>query len=241
MVLAWHGAGVKQGIQQRPLAVALGQPNEGLQRGLQEAAVDATTAHWLAKLTPLVMEPESSALRASRPAFSTSVMSPRPWDRLDAVLPEGHEAREEREALDDARVHVGVLVDALGSRHGAQARLPEAGSSVGHGEGRRAASGLGLHDLGPGVLDAGRQGGRGLVRELGEHRGLGLREEGQDGDACVASDDGHRDELGVDAADLRDKLVGADDVEGGDAKQLLGVVLAWRRTITGQSHRNRVS
>lgn len=51
-----------------------------------------------------------------------------------------------------------------------------------------------------------------------------LRDEGHDGDAGVAADDGDGFVLGVGALELGDEAGGADDVEGGDAEDALGVV-----------------
>ena len=61
-------------------------------------------------------------------------------------------------------------------------------------------------------------------REVGSRGASRLGEEGQDGDASMAAD--HRDVhvLEGEALELGDKGVGADDVEGGDSDDLLGVV-----------------
>ena len=123
-----------------------------------------------------------------------------------------------------------------------------------HGQGRRASAVLRLHDLIAAELDAVRQGRDLLVRELQTrdctrgrrvtawpscgkihpHAGKGwgerlqrqrtLRQERQNGDACVAADDGHVDGRGVHAGSIRDELVGAAHIQRRDTKQLPLVV-----------------
>ena len=51
-----------------------------------------------------------------------------------------------------------------------------------------------------------------------------MREEGNDGRAGVATDDGDVLVGGVGALDLGDETGSTDDVEGGDTKEALGVV-----------------
>lgn len=102
---------------------------------------------------------------------------------------------------------------------GAEEGVSHAGTSHGHGESGRAGTVLGLDNLVTTELDAldelsvGAQVG---VRALGEER--------DDGDTGVATDDGDVLVLGVSALDLGDEAGSADDVEGGDTEELLGVV-----------------
>lgn len=58
----------------------------------------------------------------------------------------------------------------------------------------------------------------------GEVRVVGLREEGNDGDAGVATDDGDGLVGGIGVLDLGEKAGGADDVEGGDAEKTFGII-----------------
>ena len=85
---------------------------------------------------------------------------------------------------------------------------------------------LGRHALGELVVDQ-LQDVLDAVDELGVGAQVGvvaLGEEGDDGDAGVAADDGDVLVLGVGALDLGDEAGGADDVEGGDAEEGLWVV-----------------
>ena len=51
-----------------------------------------------------------------------------------------------------------------------------------------------------------------------------LREEGNDGDAGMSTDDGDVLVRGIGALDLGDEAGGSDDVEGCDAEEALGIV-----------------
>lgn len=122
----------------------------------------------------------------------------------------------------DGKVDKGWLNDVLLASSSAENLLSEAETSVGHGEGGRASTILGLDDLITTELDA--------VDERGELVGgdgdgwLGLAEEGDDGLAGVATDDGDGGLLGVlGAGDLGNEGLGTDDVEGGDTEEALGV------------------
>ena len=77
-------------------------------------------------------------------------------------------------------------------------------------------AGLGLEDLCVGVLDATGEGLALLVRE-GEG-GLDLREEGQDGAACMAANDGHADLGGVHLLHVANERAGAHNIERGDSQ-----------------------
>lgn len=56
---------------------------------------------------------------------------------------------------------------------------------------------------------------------------VGLREEGHDGDAGVAADDGDGFVGGIRGVDLCEEARGADDVEGRDAEEAFRVVDAF--------------
>lgn len=122
----------------------------------------------------------------------------------------------------DGEVNKGWLDDVLLAGSGAEDLLSEAESGVGHGEGGGASTVLGLDDLVTTELDAVDEGGELVGGDVGG--GLGLAEEGDDGLAGVAADDGDGGLLGVlGAGDLGDEGLGADDVEGGDTEEALGV------------------
>lgn len=142
-------------------------------------------------------------------------------DFFDAVGAELDLGGEEVDALVlvKGRVDKGGLDDALLALSGAEDGLGHAGAGHGHGEGSGTGTVLGLDDLVTAELDAVDDGIVG-----GEVRVVALGEEGDDGDARVAADDGNVLVLGVGALDLRDEAGGADDVEGGDAEEALGVV-----------------
>ena len=122
----------------------------------------------------------------------------------------------------DGKVDKGWLNDVLLAGSSAEDLLSEAETSVGHREGGRASTVLGLDDLVTTELDAVDERGE-LVGGDGDG-GLGLAEEGHDGLARVATNDGDGGLLGVlGAGDLGNEGLGADDVEGGDTEQALGV------------------
>ena len=100
--------------------------------------------------------------------------------------------------------------------------LGEAEASVGHGEGGGSGTVLGLDDLVATELDAVDES---IELVLGDvDGGLGLAEQRDDGLAGVATNDGD-DGLGRVplASNALDEGLGADNVEGGDTEELLGV------------------
>jgi hypothetical protein len=97
----------------------------------------------------------------------------------------------------------------------------EAVAGIGHGEGGRAGAGLGLHDLVAAEL---RAVGQGRAVGVRQHQTGDLGEEGQNGNAGVAADDGDLYRRGIDVTVRGDKGIGAQDVEGGDAAEFAGVV-----------------
>ena len=140
---------------------------------------------------------------------------------LGAIRPELHLGREIGQVRHGRR-DVGALVNFSLAGETAEARLGHPRGSVRHGERRRTRASLRLHNLGARVLDADGERLELFGGELGA--GVGLGEEGEDGDARVAANDGNVDTVDVEALRLRDEGVGADHVEGGDAEDLLGVV-----------------
>ena len=142
-------------------------------------------------------------------------------DLLDTVGAELDLGGEEVDALVlvEGRLDKGGLSDALLALSGAEEGLGHAGTGHGHGEGGGTGTVLGLDDLVTAELDA--------VDELvvgGKVGVVALGEEGNDGDTGVAADDGDVLVLGVGVLDLGDEAGGADDVEGGDTEEALGVV-----------------
>lgn len=98
--------------------------------------------------------------------------------------------------------------------------IPE--SSVGHGEGSRSSTILGLHDLITTELHALDEIGK-LLSGDGDG-GFGLAEEGHDGLARVATNDGDGEVLGIGLAnDFSDECLSTNDIERGDTEQALGV------------------
>lgn len=142
-------------------------------------------------------------------------------DLLNTVGAELNLGGEEVNALVlvEGRLDKSRLNNALLAVSGAEERVGHAGTSHGHGESGRAGTILGLDDLVTTELDTldklsvGAQVG---VRALGEER--------DDSDTGVATNDGNVLVLGVSALDLGDEAGSANDVEGGDTEELLGVV-----------------
>lgn len=125
-------------------------------------------------------------------------------------------------AGDAGEVDVAGLYKTLGALRGLENLLGKAVPSIGHGESGRPETVLGLDDLITTELDAVY---KGVVLVVWDgDRGGDLAEEGNNGLAGVAADDGDGKLLGVGlAGDLGDKGLGANDVEGGDTEQALGV------------------
>lgn len=122
--------------------------------------------------------------------------------------------------LEEVGLDKGRLNDTLLATNGSlQDRVGEAGASEGHGKSSGASSVLCLDNLVATELDAM---GQGIELFLGEFE-AGLGEQGDDGDARVATDDGNLDILGVLALDFRDEARGTDNVQGGDTVETLGV------------------
>jgi len=146
-------------------------------------------------------------------------------------------------ALNTGEVDECGLGDAALALDGLEEVLGEAVAGVGHGEGCGTGAILGLDDLITTKLDAwekldiccnlGREKrkltvGQGIKLVLRNVDGrLGLAPQGNDGLAGVTTNDGDGSLAGVAlAGDLSDKGLCADNVEGGDTEQLLGVELA---------------
>jgi hypothetical protein len=144
-------------------------------------------------------------------------------DLLCAVRAELDLGGEEVDALVlvQRAVDEGGLDNALLALGGLEQRLGEASTGHGHGEGSGASAVLGLDNLVTAELDAVHELVAGGAVEVGMVR---LGEERDDGDAGVAANNG--DELvgGVGLLDLGDEARSADNVEGGDTEDALGVV-----------------
>lgn len=144
-------------------------------------------------------------------------------DLLHAILAQLDLAGEEIHALVlvQRAVHERRLHHALLSLRGLQQALGEACSRHRHRQSRGPGTVLGLDDLVPAELDAVDEVIEGFAGEVGV---VGLREEGHDGDAGVATDDGDGLVGGIGVLDLGEEAGGADDVEGGDAEKAFGII-----------------
>lgn len=143
-------------------------------------------------------------------------------DLLDTVGAELHVGRKVLDALVlvERRVDESGLDDVLLPLSGLEEGLGEAGTSHGHREGGRTGTVLGLDDFVTTKLDAVDV----LVELLASEVVARLGEEGNDGSAGVATDNGDVLVGRVGVLDLGDEAGGADDVEGGDTEKALGVV-----------------
>jgi hypothetical protein len=143
-------------------------------------------------------------------------------DLLDTVGAELDVGGEVLDALVlvEGRVDEGGLDDVLLALGSLEERLGEAGTSHGHGEGGGTSTVLGLDNLVTTELDALDVAVELLARQVV----AGLGEEGNDGSAGVATDDGDVLGGGVVVLDLGDEAGSADNVEGGDTEEALGVV-----------------
>lgn len=144
-------------------------------------------------------------------------------DLLDTVGAELDAGGEEVDALvlEQRGVDEGGLNDALLALGSTEEGLSEAGTGHGHGEGGGASTVLGLDDLVTTELDAVDQGIAGLAGDGGVAR---LRQQRNNGDTRVTTDNGDLLGGGVGVLDLGDEARGTDNVQGGDTKQTLGVV-----------------
>jgi len=131
--------------------------------------------------------------------------------------------------LDEALGTLRSLEQLLGESDWLSAQVPSVTrvcnlpvASVGHGEGGRAGTILGLDDLITTKLDAVDES---VVLVIGNgDAGRDLAEKGQNGLAGVTADDRNSELLRVRlAGDLGDECLGTHNVEGGNTKQALGV------------------
>jgi hypothetical protein len=130
------------------------------------------------------------------------------------------------------QVDVAGLYEALLASSGLENLLCEAETSVGHGEGGRASTVLGLHDLVTTELDAVDES---VVLVVGNgSRGLNLAEKGNDGLAGVAANDGDGQILGLLlAGDAGDEGLSTDDIEAaGQENDSLPSIFKGRRERT---------
>lgn len=116
-------------------------------------------------------------------------------------------------------VNKGWLSNTLLALGSLEQRLGEASTSHGHGEGGGSGTILGLDDLITTELNAVQEGS--IANKVGV---LALGEEGNDGDTGVTTNDGDGLISGVGLLDLGDEAGCADDIEGGDTEEALGVV-----------------
>lgn len=143
-------------------------------------------------------------------------------DLLDTVGAEGDLGGEELDAvlLEQRRVNVGALGDGLALETLDQ-RASEASTGEGHGQSGGTSTILGLDNLVTAELDAVDQLVVSLTLDVGV---VALGEQGHNGVTRVATDDGDLLVAGVGALELGNEAGGADNVEGGDTEQALGVV-----------------
>ena len=144
-------------------------------------------------------------------------------DLLNSVRSKLDLGREEVDSLVlvQGAVDEGRLNNTLGSLGSLQEALSEAGTGHSHGEGGRSGTVLGLDDLVTTELDAVDERITGVSGDVGV---VGLGEKGHDGDTGVTTDDGDVLVGRVGLLDFRNEAGGADNVEGGDTEQALGVV-----------------
>ena len=146
-------------------------------------------------------------------------------DGVDLLNTVGAELNVGGEVVDalvlvEGRVDKGGLDDVLLALSSLEERLSEAGTGHGHGESGRTSAILGLDDLVAAELDALDVGVELLAREALARLG----QEGNDGGTGVTANNSDVLGGGVGVLDLRDEARGADNVEGGDTEQALGVV-----------------
>ena len=116
-------------------------------------------------------------------------------------------------------VNEGWLRNALLALRSLEQRLGEASTGHGHGEGGGSGTVLGLDDLITTELNAVQESS--IADKVSV---LALGEEGDDGDTGVSTNDGDGLISGVGLLDLGDEAGCADDIEGGDTEEALGVV-----------------
>lgn len=142
---------------------------------------------------------------------------------LDTVRTELDAGSEEVDTLVlvEGAVDEGGFDDALDTLSGLEEGLGETGTGESHGEGSGTSAVLGLDDFVTAELDAVDEGVAGLAFDVGV---VGLGEEGHDGHAGVATDDGDFLVGRVGGLDLGNEAGGTDDIKGGDTEEALGVV-----------------
>jgi hypothetical protein len=143
-------------------------------------------------------------------------------DLLNTVGAELNVGGEEVDTLvlEERGLDEGGLDNTLLALSGLEEGLGEAGTGHGHGESGRASTVLGLDDLVTTELDALDVSGKVLALEVV----AALAEQRDDGLAGVATNDNDVLVGRVGALVLGDEAGGADNIEGGDTEETLGVV-----------------
>ena len=165
-------------------------------------------------------------------------------DLTDGTLAGERDGRREEVAAlvgVERALDVGAELDVLLAVHGAEERVSPLETGVGHREGRRTGTVLGLDDLVATELDAVHELLEGLATLLDDLLAGGeLRQKGDDGRARVATDDGDVRVLGLGAGDSRQERRGTDNVEGRDTEEALRVVDAGLLEDLGDDRDGRV-
>lgn len=138
------------------------------------------------------------------------------WAKLDLGREEIHALVFVQWAIDE-----GAFDNALLALRSLQQALSEPCTSHGHGKSGRACTILGLDDFVTTELDAVDQGVELLAGDIGV---AGLRDQGDDGNTRVTTNNGDVLVCGIGSLDLGNEAGGADDVQCGDTKESLGVV-----------------
>lgn len=166
-------------------------------------------------------------LQVSKASFKklllVSIDLPNRVNLLDTVGAELNARSEEFNALVLVvrAVNKGGLNDALDALSSLEERLGETSTGESHGESGRAGTILGLDNFVTAELDTVDQGVASLALNVGV---VGLGDERDNSHTRVTADNGHFLVGRVSILDLGDESRGADNVEGGNTEETLGVV-----------------
>ena len=138
------------------------------------------------------------------------------WAKLDLGREEFHALVFVQWAIDE-----GALNNTLLALRSLQQALSKPGTSHSHGESGRACTVLGLDDFVTTELDAVDQGVELLASDIGV---AGLRDQGDDGNTRVTTNNSDVLVCGIGSLDLGNEPGGADDVQCGNTKESLGVI-----------------